>query len=139
MVFIRDLGQAALYARALVAIARADDHIGCEEGLRLTSCIAARTDAPVRLEELLLTEPLEPAQLARDAWATASPFRSAQVVQSADLARAIVLDAVAVALAKGYVSEAEGREVIRFATALGCTRDELHAWSEPLRLWLATL
>jgi len=134
-VVIRDIGQASLYARALVAIARADDHIGRDEGLRLTTCIAERTQAPVRIDDLLLTEPLEPGQVARDLWATSTPFRSSGV-DSNDLARAIVVDAIAVALEKGYVSEAEAREAIRFATALGCTLDEVTGMSDHLRLWV---
>lgn len=131
---IRDVGQAGLYARALVAIARADDEIGLEEGLRLTAYIAERTEAPVRIDDLLLTEPIDPAQLARDLGASAAhPFRSSGV-HASTLARMIVVDAIAVLLAKGYVSELEGREVLRFATALGCSLDEVRAMSSHLRL-----
>ncbi len=136
MVEIRDLGQAQLYARALVAIARADEHIGSEEGLRLESYITARTpDQPFRIDDLLLTEPLEPAQVARDLWTTPSPFRTVGL-HSSELAKLIVLDSIAVVLAKGYVSEAEGKEVIRFAIALGCTLDEVRAMSDHLLLWI---
>ena len=138
MVEIRDVGQAQLYARALLAIARADEHIGREEGQRLERCITARTpDQPFRIDDLLLTEPLEPAQLARDLWTTTSPFRTSGL-HASELARLIVLDSIAVVLAKGYVSEVEGREVIRFATALGCTLDEVRAMSDHLLLWIGS-
>ena len=53
-----------LFARALVAIARADDEIGAEEGLRLQQRLAHRVAAPIALDDLLLADPLEPHRLA---------------------------------------------------------------------------
>jgi hypothetical protein len=136
VVQILDVGVAHLYQRALVAIARADDLILTEEGERMKSCIAARTDHSMRLDDLLLSDPLDPSQLA-DAvvLTTPTPFRHAPL-HIGELASIIVADGLDVVLGKGYVSEAEGHKIIRFATALGCTETELRAMSDHLALWL---
>lgn len=51
----------------------------------------------------------------------------------------IVSDGIAVVLAKGYVSEAEAREIVRFASALGCSRDEIRALCHRAAPWLGTV
>jgi len=51
----------------------------------------------------------------------------------------IVVDAISVVLAKGHVSELEAEQILRFATALGCTLDEVRAMSEHLAPWLGSL
>ncbi|MBA3542155.1 MAG: hypothetical protein H0T79_21250 [Deltaproteobacteria bacterium] len=135
MVQILDVGTAQLYARALLAIARADEPIGSEEGMRLESRLAARVAMPMPIADLLLADPLDPSQLARDVRLSSGPFRNV-TLHSSELARMIVLDSIIVLLAKGYVSEAEGLEVIRFAIALGCTRDEVRGMSVHLANWI---
>lgn len=135
---ILEAGLAQLYAQALVAIARADDQIELEEGLRLQERIDARTGRPMPLDDLLLAESLEPAQLAELVRASSGPFRGGSV-HPGDLARMIVVDAIAVVLAKGYVSEQEAQQILRFATALGCTMDEVRGMTGHLAPWLGQL
>lgn len=127
------LGQ--LVARALVAIARADDQIGLEEGLRLQQRIERRTGSPVALDDLLLAEPLEPHRLAESLRGSAGPFRNAGV-HPGELAVMIVTDGIAVVLAKGYVSEAEANMIVRFAAALGCSLDEVRGLCSRVAPWL---
>jgi hypothetical protein len=130
------LGQ--LFARALVAIARADDQIGLEEGLRLQERIERRTGAPIPLDDLLLDDALEPRGLAESLRGAAGPFRDAGV-HPGELAAMIVSDGLAVVLAKGYVSEAEARQIVRFASALGCSVDDIRAMCGRVAPWLASL
>lgn len=129
-------GLVQLYARALVAIARADEEIGRDEGLALQERIDARSGQAIPLDDLLLTEPLDPAQLADAVRGSAGPFREART-HPAELARMLVSDGVAVVMAKGHVSEHEAQQIIRFATALGCTLAEVRAMSEQLAPWIA--
>ena len=132
---VLDAGLGHLYARALVAIARADDLIGLEAGLRLQDHIALRVHGPISLDELLLAEPLEPHRLAEALRASAGPFRHAGV-HPGELAVMIVTDAIAVVLAKGYVSEAEAGMIVRFASALGCSLDQVRALCSRAAPWL---
>jgi hypothetical protein len=127
-----------LFARALVAIARADDQIGLEEGLRLQERIERRTGRPISLDDLLLAEPLEPHGLAEALSGAAEPFRDAGV-HPGELAAMIVSDGIAVVLAKGYVSEAEAGQIVRFASALGCSIDEIRALCGRVAPWLAAM
>jgi hypothetical protein len=127
-----------LVARALVAIARADDKIGLEEGLRLQQRIERRMGSPIALDDLLLAEPLEPHRLAESLRGSAGPFRNAGV-HPGELAVMIVTDAIAVVLAKGYVSEAEAHVILRFAGALGCSADEVRRLCSQVAPWLGTI
>jgi hypothetical protein len=127
-----------LFARALVAIARADDQIGLEEGLRLAQRIELRTGGPIVLADLLLADPLEPHRLAEALRQGAGPFRGASV-HPGELAAMIVSDGIAVVLAKGYVSEAEAGVIVRFASALGCPLDEIRAMCSRVAPWLGTI
>ncbi|MBA3394541.1 MAG: hypothetical protein H0T89_17985 [Deltaproteobacteria bacterium] len=133
-----DIGLAQIYARAVLAIARADHELGLEEGLRIERLLEARSGRPVALDDLLLDEPLEPAELVALMRAHAGPFRG-NSVHPGELAAMIVMDAIAVVLAKGYVSEGEARELLRFAVALGCSVDEVRAMSAHLVPFLAAL
>jgi hypothetical protein len=133
-----DSAMGQLFARALVAIARADDQIGLEEGLRLQQRIERRTGGPISLPDLLLAEPLEPHRLAESLRGSAGPFRNAGV-HPGELALMIITDGIAVVLAKGYVSEAEAREIVRFAAALGCSLDEVRAMCSRVAPWLGTM
>jgi hypothetical protein len=135
---VLDAGLAHLYARAVLAIARADDEIQLEEGLRLVARLEARSGRPVSLDDLLLAEPLEPSELAAQLRASASPFRSAGLHPS-ELAAMIVADSIAVVLAKGHVAEEEARELLRFAVALGCSVDDVRRMSAHLVPFLAAL
>jgi hypothetical protein len=133
-----DLGLVQLYARAVLAIARADHELGLEEGLRIERLFEDRSGGPISLDDLLLAEPLDPAELVAMMRAHAGPFRGS-VVHPGELAAMIVTDGIAVVLAKGYVSEAEARELLRFAVALGCSVDEVRAMSSHLTPFLAAL
>ena len=135
---ILDVGLAHLYARALLAIARAEDELPLEVGLRLVARVEARSGRPVSLDDLLLAEPLDPAELAAQTRAQAGPFRGAGLHPS-ELAAMIVADGIAVVLAKGHVSEAEARELLRFAAALGCSADDVRGMSPHLAPFLAAL
>ena len=135
---VLDAQLAHLYALALVAVARADDQIGLRRACACSSGSTRAPDARCRIEDLLLAEPIDPAQLAEQLVTSSGPFRSS-AVHPGELAAMIVVDAVAVALAKGYVSEAEGQQIVRFATALGCTIDDVRRMSEHLAPWLVGL
>jgi len=129
-----EAGLAQLYAQALVAIVRADEQIEPEEGQRLQQRIDARAGRPMPVDDLLLAEPLDPAQLAEQLAAAGGPFRGGSI-HPTELARMIVLDAISIVLAKGHVTDAEATQMVRFATALGCTLDEVRAMSEHLTSW----
>ncbi|MDQ3369905.1 MAG: hypothetical protein M3680_31185 [Myxococcota bacterium] len=133
-----DIGLAHVYARAVLAIARADHELGHEEGVRIERLLEARSGRPVSLDDLLLDDPLDPAELVALMRAHAGPFRG-NGVHPGELASMIVSDGIAVVLAKGYVSEAEARELLRFAVALGCSVDEVRAMSSHLSPFFAAL
>jgi hypothetical protein len=133
-----DIALGRLFAQALVAIARADDEISPEEGVRLQQQIALRVAAPISLDDLLLAEPLEPHRLAEAVRGSSGPFRHAGV-HPGELAAMIVSDGIAVVIAKGYVSEAEARVLVRFASALGCSRDEIRALCHRAAPWLGAV
>lgn len=135
---IREPDLAQLYAQALVAIARADDQLGLEEGSRLQQKIDARVVGRIEIDDLLLAEPLEPATLGAIVGTATGPFRGGSL-HPGELARLIVVDAVEVVLAKGYISEEEAQVMLRFATALGCTIEEVRAMTVHLSPWLAAL
>lgn len=124
-----------LHARAVVAVARADEEISLEEGLRLRERLEARAGARVALDDLLLAEALTPEELAAQAGGAGDPFRSGGIHPAA-LAAMIIADGVAVAMAKGYVAEVEARALIAFGRALGCTREELLRFGPRLATWL---
>ncbi|HSK04166.1 MAG TPA: hypothetical protein VK932_23090 [Kofleriaceae bacterium] len=139
---ILDPGLAHLHARAMLAIARADGEIEPEEGMRLVARLEARAGQPVSLDELLLAEPLDPAEipgeLAAQLRASAGPFRG-DGLHPSELAAMIVADGIAVALAKGHVAEEAARVLLRFAVALGCSVDDVRRMSEHLAPFLAAL
>ncbi len=135
---ILDVGLAHLYARAVLAIARAGGALELEVGLRLVTRLEARSGRPVSLDDLLLAEPLDPAELAAQLRTSTSPFRGAGLHPS-ELAAMIVGDSIAVVLAKGHVSEEEARELLRFAVALGCSVDDVRGMSPHLTPFLAAL
>lgn len=128
----RELG--LLYARALVAVARADHTIELEEGEVLAQRIEARCVIPLRIEDLLLEPPLSPEQFAELIENRDGPFRSAQV-RPRELAGALVEDGVAIMLAKGHATEVEADRLWRFAEALGLTSDEFRALTRAVAPW----
>jgi len=127
-----------LYARALLAIARADNNLGLEEGLRLSNRVQARTGLSVALDDLLLEDPISPRDFAAHVREAASPFRGGGF-HPGELAVMIVVDSIAVVLGKGYISESEARELLRFAQALGCSVDEVRKLSSHVAPWLDAL
>jgi hypothetical protein len=122
----------------VLAIARAGGALELEVGLRLVARLEARSGRPVSLDDLLLADSLDPAELAAQLRTSASPFRGAGLHPS-ELAAMIVGDSIAVVLAKGHVSEEEARELLRFAVALGCSVDDVRGMSAHLAPFLAAL
>ncbi|HEY4242911.1 MAG TPA: hypothetical protein VGM88_24015 [Kofleriaceae bacterium] len=124
---IRDQHLAQLYAQALVAVARAHEAegqaIGAEEGDRIADLIVSRTGAPAELEELLLSPPLRPAQLA-EAF-TGTPFREGLSLSPSAFAELLVADILSVTGTKGYLASEERRLLDSFARALGLTDADL--------------
>lgn len=135
---IREPDLAQLYAQAIVAIARADDQLGLEEGLRLQQKIDARLATPIAIDDLLLADPLDPDALEEIVKTATGPFRGGSL-HPGELARLIVVDAIEVVLAKGYISEGEAQEMIRFAAALGCSLEQVKAMTVHLSPWLGHL
>lgn len=133
-----DVGVAHLYARAVLAIARAGEELGLEEGLRLQERVETRAGFSLSLDDLLLSEPLLPSELAAQLRTSASPFRGTSI-HPGELAAMIVVDSIAVVLAKGYVAEAEARELVRFASALGFPIDEVRKLSAETAPFLSAL
>jgi hypothetical protein len=133
---IGDRELALLYARALVAIARADHAIEAEEGERLAERIDRRCTTPLRLEDLLLEPALTPEQLAQQLQ-TEDPFRG-RPTGPRDLASPLVVDGVEILLAKGHVSETEIDRLWRFAHALGLSADEFRGLTEAVAPWFPT-
>jgi hypothetical protein len=133
-----DVGLAHVYGRALLAVARADHDLGLEEGLRIVRLVEERSGTPVSLDALLLEEPIDPADVVIMIRAQSGPFRGCGV-HPGELAAMIVIDAITVCLAKGYVSDAEAREVLRFAVALGCTVEEVRQMSAHLLPFFSNL
>jgi hypothetical protein len=131
---IADRELALLYARALVAIARADHAIQFEEGLRLEERIAQRCAAPLRLEDVLLDPPLSPDQLADQCESTHGPFRGTPVDRT-ELATALVQDGIAIMLAKGHATEAEAARLWRFAEALGLGSEAFRRLTQAVAPW----
>jgi len=117
-----DEGLKQLYARALISIARAEGSIDAEEGERLGERIMQRSG--LALEDLMLERSLQPQELA-DALA-GGPFRGASV-RADEVARALIEDALYVALAKGHVTPEEGHRMWRYAIGLGLAADEFRA------------
>jgi hypothetical protein len=128
----RELG--LLYARTLVAIARADHEILLEEGMRLADCIKQRCPVPPLLEDLLLEPPLTPEQLVLQIENRRDPFRGASV-HPRQLADLLVRDGIAIMLAKGHATELEADRLWRFAEALGLTREDFRTLTAVVAPW----
>ncbi|HSD91390.1 MAG TPA: TerB family tellurite resistance protein [Kofleriaceae bacterium] len=128
---IRDRELAMLYARALVAIARADAEIGLEEGSRLQQRIADRCETPLRIDDLLLEATLLPDHLAE--YVGGGPFRGA--AHPAQLAEWLVSDGLSVILAKGHVTQGEANVLWRFADALGVSREDFRKLTRSASRW----
>jgi len=125
MLLSEDLKQ--LYARALIAIVRAEGSIDAEEGERLAERVEARVG--LTLEDLLLSRSLQPEELV-DA-IHGGPFRG-ESVRPEQVGRLLVEDALYVTLAKGHVTPEEGHRMWRYAMALGLCPEEFrtltHRW-----------
>jgi len=134
---IEDREISLLYARALVAIARADHEIEFEEGLRLADRITDRCMLTLRLEDLLLEPALSPEQFVEQLRVNDGPFRSA-TIHPRDLAGVLVQDGVAIMLAKGHATEAEADRLWRFADALGLSADEFRRLTAAVAPWFPT-
>jgi tellurite resistance protein TerB len=125
MLLSEDLKQ--LYARALIAIVRAEGSIDSDEGDRLAERVELRSG--LGLEDLLLARSLEPEELV-DA-IHSGPFRG-ESVRAEEVGRMLVEDALYVSLAKGHVTPEEGHRMWRYAMALGLSDEDFrtltHRW-----------
>jgi hypothetical protein len=131
----RELG--LLYARALIAVARADQEIHFEEGMRLADRIRERCTTPLRLEDLLLEPPLTPDQLALQLSNSGGPFRGSSP-HPRQLADMLVRDGIAIMLAKGHATELEADRLWRFAEALGLTSEDFRTLTSTVAPWFPT-
>lgn len=123
LLFDHDLKR--IYARALIAIARADAEIDTEEGERLKTRIEERCE--LHLEDLLLEASVDADQLV-DA-IRGGPFRGS-AVRGDQVARLLVEDGLFVALGKGHISPEEADQIWRYAAALGLSNDEFRRMTE---------
>jgi tellurite resistance protein len=121
---------AMLYAGALHAIARADGEITLDEGARLLSLMAARSSVEID-PEMLFFDQTTPESLG-------AALRAKPTERKA-VGTALVEDAVALATCDGDLNGKEGRAILRFARALGCTAEEVHASTDQLDEWLSDL
>ncbi|MFT3700079.1 MAG: hypothetical protein QM831_43440 [Kofleriaceae bacterium] len=121
---VLDEDAAMIYGRVLIAIARADGEIDPDEASALERIIAQRSPIPLPIGELLFAPPAKPEQLARGSGAGGGPFRSV-AIDLGEIARTLVDDALEVVLAKGSITSGEQASLIRFATALGLSSDEV--------------
>ncbi|CAN5883584.1 hypothetical protein BH11MYX2_BH11MYX2_12390 [soil metagenome] len=122
---------AQLYAQVLLAITRADHHVSDEEGQQLQAKVDERSGDAIDFADLLLADPLQPVTLRSLVDGAQSPFRGTGL-HAGELAQLIVVDAVDVLLAKGYIADTEAAAIYQFATALGCTREQVAAMSRHL-------
>jgi hypothetical protein len=126
-----------VYARALVAIARADGELVLDEILRLRALVARRlghdiddaalfaADGDVALDELLVAVRRQ----------HGDPFRTAGLAPRA-LGRLLLTDGLSLALADGHICAEEVTMVEAMARALGCTDDDLAELRAHLKPWI---
>jgi uncharacterized tellurite resistance protein B-like protein len=125
---------ATMYAGALHSIARADGEITVEEGARLQALVAARSSVTIDAEMLFFD------QTTPEAFAfklRGDPYRGG--VDPRVLGCALVEDAVALATSDGDLNAKEARAILRYARALGCTAEDVHARTDQLDEWLSDL
>jgi uncharacterized tellurite resistance protein B-like protein len=125
------LGQA--YAQALLAIARVDGEITSEEAARVRELVARRSPVTIDFEASFFDK--QTPEILAETVQRAGPA----VVQPRDLGRALVSDAVAVAIADGDLKGVEAHTILRFARALGCTAEDVAGVTPALDEWLSVL
>src|SRR5262249_54961904 len=115
-----------------------DDQIGLEAGFRLQQRIALRVLGTISLDELLLAEPLEPHPLP-EAFRSgaAGPFPQAGLHPPA-APGGFWSHALAGPLCNRCRSQAEAGVIMRFASALGCTLDQVRALCRRAAPWIET-
>ena len=87
------------YARALLAVARADGEIDAGQGARLERVLSARLNSPVSFADLLLDKPLRTAEvdaIIDGAEYSMGPFRGTQIVDREELGAMFIQDALVV-------------------------------------------
>ena len=122
-----ELGEA--YASALHALARADGEVGVEESAEVDRRLSRRTSVTVDAEAMFF-DPPTPEKLA-------AKVRKHPACK--DVGRALVRDAVALAIADGDLKSKEATAILRYAKALGLGPEEVHAESPLLDEWLHQL
>lgn len=126
-----------VYVEALAAIARADREVNPEEAARLSQVIAARSRQPVD-PEVLFFAAVTPEQLAAAVMGRNS-YRDAGSSDAREIARALVSDALEVALVDGDLNAQEGRTILRYARALGLNSVDVQQITDQLDEWLDEL
>jgi uncharacterized tellurite resistance protein B-like protein len=126
-----------VYVEALAAIARADREVNPEEATRLSQVIAARSRQPVDPEALFFAA-VTPEQLAAAVLGRNS-YRDAGASSAREIGRALVADALEVALVDGDLNAHEGRTILRYARALGLNSVDVQTITPQLDAWLDEL
>jgi uncharacterized tellurite resistance protein B-like protein len=127
----------AVYVEALAAIARADGEINPEEAARLSQVIAARSRQPIDPEALFFAA-VTPEQLA-GAIHGRNGYRDSGTSDAREIGRALVADALEVALVDGDLNAQEGRHILRYARALGLNGVDVQQLTPQLDAWLDEL
>lgn len=125
---------ARLYAAALYAILRADGEIDRDESEGLRRVVQQRWQIAVDPEVLFFTT------VTSDSFAAAvgarDPFRASATAAPRMIGRALLEDSVALSIAAGGLDERQVHAMLRYAHALGCTRDDILAASARLEQWM---
>lgn len=126
-----------VYVEALAAIARADREVNPEEAARLSQVIAARSRQPVDAEALFFAS-VTPDQLAA-AVVGRNGYRDSGTSNAREIGRALISDALEVALVDGDLNAQEGRTILRYARALGLNSVDVQQITPQLDAWLDEL
>jgi len=125
---------ARLYAAALYAILRADGEIDRDESEGLRRVVEQRWQMAIDPEVLFFTT------VTSDSFAAAvrarDPFRASATTAPRLIGRALLEDSVALSIAAGGLNEPQVHAMMRYAHALGCTRDDILAASARLEQWM---
>lgn len=124
-----------VYARALVAIARADGELVLDEILRLRTLVAHRLGRDVDDAALFGADATIDELVAVVHRQHGDPFRTSGLAPRA-LGRLLIIDGLSLALADGHVCAEEVAILDAMARALGCTDDDLAEMRARLPPWV---
>lgn len=124
-----------LYARALVAIARADGDLVLDEILRLRALVVRRLGRELG-DEALFGPTLSVDELVASVRRHhGDPFRST-ALSPRQLGRLLIDDGLSLALADGHVCAEEVAMVEAMARSLDCTPEDLAEFRQKLPRWV---